>query len=173
MVGYNLFWVPHWSMYQESFFLLERADKPWLFWEVLYLLQSQLHGYMVSVLAFSLTYSLKTHSHTRVAILVHEPFRSLCLCNLSLYIILVLIVEYSCNHHCLLMTVWVSCVCPAKNMVAEVLISYVVQWERSTDIQFEVKFISFYFYISYFTGFTSTCIQAPDELPLTFSPIDI
>ena len=73
-------------MYQESFFLLERADKPWLVWEVLYLLQSQLHGYMVSVLAFSLTYSLKTHSHTHVATLVYELSRSLYLYNLDPYI---------------------------------------------------------------------------------------
>jgi len=41
---------------------------------------------MVSVMAFSLIYALKTHFHTRVTILVHEPSRSLCLHNLSLYI---------------------------------------------------------------------------------------
>jgi len=45
-----------------------------------------LYGHMVSVLAFSLTYSLKTHSHTHVATLVHEPSRFLCLCNLSSHI---------------------------------------------------------------------------------------
>ena len=66
--------------------MLERANKPWLVWKVLYLLQSQLHGHMVSILAFSLTYSLKTHFHTCIAILAHEPFRSLCLHNLSSHI---------------------------------------------------------------------------------------
>jgi len=58
-------------------------------------------------------------------------------------------------------------------MVVGVLISYVVQWERSTNIQFEIKFISSYFYISYFMDFTSAYIQAPGELPLTFLPINI
>jgi len=64
----------------------ERVNRPWLVWKALCLPQSQSHGHTVSVLAFSLTYSLKTHSYTHVAILVHESFRSLCLCNLSLYI---------------------------------------------------------------------------------------
>ena len=72
--------------------------------------------------------------------------------------ILVSIVEYSCNHHHLLMTAWVSCVCPAKNVVVRVLISYVVQWGESADIYFEVKLISFCFYILYFMDFTSACI---------------
>jgi len=71
------------------------------------------------------------------------------------------------------MTAWVSYVCPAKNMVVGVLISYVIQWGRSADIQFEVKFISSCFYILYFMGFTSACVQAPGELPLTFLPINI
>ena len=71
------------------------------------------------------------------------------------------------------MITWISHVCPAKNMVVRVLISYVIQWGRSTDIQFEVKYISFYFYILYFMSFTSIYIQAPGELPLTFLPIDI
>ena len=81
--------------------------------------------------------------------------------------ILVSIVEYSCNHHHLLMTAWVSCVCLAKNVVVRVLISYVVQWEESADIHFEMKLISSCFYISYFMDFTSACIQTPGNLPLT------
>ena len=36
-----------------------------------------------------------------------------------------------------------------------------------------MKFISFYFYISYFMDFTSTYIQAPGELLLTFTLINI
>ena len=96
------------------------------------------------------------------------------LCVFTIWVsILVSIVKYSCNHHRLLMTAWVSHVCLAKNMVVWVLISYVVQWGRSTDIQFEVKFISSCFYISYFMDFTSTCIWAPGKLPLTFLPINI
>jgi len=71
------------------------------------------------------------------------------------------------------MTAWVSHVCPAKNIIVGVLISYVVQWGESTDIYFEVKLISFYFYILFFIDFTSTCIWTPGELPLTFLPIDI
>jgi len=71
------------------------------------------------------------------------------------------------------MTVWVSHICPAKNMVVEVFISNVIQWERSTDIQFEVKFISSCFYILYFMGFTSIYIQTSGELLLTFLPINI
>jgi len=59
------------------------------------------------------------------------------------------------------MTAWVSCVCPAKNVVVGVLISYVIQWGESTDIHFEVKLISSCFYISCFMDFTSACIQAP------------
>jgi len=81
--------------------------------------------------------------------------------------ILVSIVEYGCNHHHLLTTAWVSYVCPAKNVVVRVLISYVVQWGESTDIYFKVKFISSCFYILYFINFTSTCIWAPGNLPLT------
>jgi len=71
------------------------------------------------------------------------------------------------------MTAWVNRVCPAKDMVVGVLISYVVQWGEFTDIHFEVKLISSYFYVSYFTDFTSACIQAPGKLPLTFLPINI
>jgi len=66
------------------------------------------------------------------------------------------------------MTAWVSHVCPAKNVVVGVLISYVVQWGESTDIHFKVKLISSCFYISCFTDLTSACIQAPGNLPLTF-----
>jgi len=48
--------------------------------------QSQLYGHTVSIMAFSLIYFLKTHSHTYTTILVHEPSRSLCLSNLSPHI---------------------------------------------------------------------------------------
>jgi len=71
------------------------------------------------------------------------------------------------------MTAWVSHVCPAKDVVIMVLISYVVQWEESTDIYFEVKLISSYFYILCFMDFISTCIQVPGKLLLTFVPINI
>ena len=71
------------------------------------------------------------------------------------------------------MTAWVNHVYLAKNVVVGVLISYVVQWEESTDIYFEVKFISSYFYILCFIDFISICIQVPSKLLLTFSPIDI
>jgi len=66
------------------------------------------------------------------------------------------------------MIAWVSCVCLAKNVVFRVLISYVIQWGKFTNIYFEVKLISSYFYISYFTDFTSTYIWASGNLPLTF-----
>jgi len=56
------------------------------------------------------------------------------------------------------MIAWVSCICPAKNIVIGALISYVVQWRRFANIQFEMKFISSYFYILYFMGFTSIYI---------------
>ena len=71
------------------------------------------------------------------------------------------------------MIAWVSCVCPAKNVVIGVLIFYVVQWGESADIYFEVKLISFYFYILCFTDFISTCILVPGKLPLIFSLINI
>ena len=71
------------------------------------------------------------------------------------------------------MIAWVSRVCPAKNIIVGVLISYFVQQGESTDKHFKVKLISSCFYILCFTGFTGTCIQAPGELPLAFLPIDI
>jgi len=70
-------------MSPESFFPLKRADRSWPVWEALRLPQSRSHGHMVSVMAFSLTWFLKTHFHTRVATLVYELSRSLCLHNLS------------------------------------------------------------------------------------------
>jgi len=71
------------------------------------------------------------------------------------------------------MTAWVSHVCPAKNVVLGVLISYVIQWGESTDIHLKVKLISSYFYILCFMDFISICIWAPSKLLLIFLPIDI
>ena len=81
----EFFQVLHQSICLESFFLLKKADKPFIGLESIVFFKLNYMVIQPSVMIFSLTWFLRTHFYTHVINLIYMLFRSLCPHNLSFY----------------------------------------------------------------------------------------